>query len=182
MALSGAIKSIINNLVTSNYTEIPGRIQTGLAKYLDENEDILYTLLDYRAIYKAPKWVDSNTFFNSWFVLTNHRIIVARNSSSFKRFRDIPLNDITQIFYELDGSEGKISITSPGKEDIIEFSKATHSYYESLEKELKDAILNAKEHKRVNQDTETLICAKCGSKIGSDSKYCPECGARVSSF
>jgi PH (Pleckstrin Homology) domain-containing protein/zinc ribbon protein len=182
MAIVSALKSLINNLVTNNYTEIPEKIQTGLVKYLNDNEEVLFTLLDYRAIYKAPKWVDSNTFFNSWFVLTNHRIIIARNTSSFKRFRDIPLNDITQIFYELEGLEGKISITCPGKEDIIEFSKATNPYYGSLEKELKNAFENAKGHKRVVLDTESILCAKCGSKIGSDSKYCPECGARVSSF
>ena len=182
MAIGSALKTIINSLVTHNYTEIPHRIQTGLDKYLNDDEEILFRLLNYRAIYKAPKWVDSNTFFNSWFVLTNHRIVIARNSSSFKRFRDIPLHDITQIFYEFEDTEGRISITCPGKEDIIEFSKATQPHFNSLEKTLKDAIESAKDHRMVDIDMGSIICSKCGSKIGSDSKFCPECGARIGSF
>ncbi len=182
MALGSVIKTLVNNLVTRNYTEIPERVQAGLEKYLNDNEEILLTLLSYRAIYKAPKWVDSNTFFNSWFALTNNRIIIARNSSHFKRFRDIPLNEITQIFYELDEHEGKISITCPGKEDVIEFSKATSPYFNSLEKQLKHAHEKAKELKRSDTDVQSILCTKCGSKIDSESKFCPECGARLGGF
>jgi len=182
MAIGSVIKTLVNNLVTRNYTEIPERIQTGLNKYLNDNEEILVTLLNYRAIYKAPRWLDSNTFFNSWFVLTNHRVIIARNSSHFKRFRDIPLNEISQIFYELDDYEGRISITCPGKEDIVEFSKGTQPYYESLEIELNKAHQNAKELKRLDKDSESILCTKCGSKIDSESKFCPECGARLGGF
>lgn len=182
MALGSVIKTLVNSLVTRNYTEIPERIQTGLDKYLNDDEEILLTLLNYRAIYKAPRWLDSNTFFNSWFVLTNHRIVIARNSSHFKRFRDIPLNEITQIFYELEEDEGRISITCPGKEDIIEFSKGTAPYFESLEKQLNHAHENAKELKSSDVDPESILCTKCGSKIDSESKFCPECGARVGGF
>ena len=182
MAIGSVLKTLVNNLVTSNYTEIPERIKPGLHKYLNDNEEILLTLLNYRAIYKAPRWLDSNTFFNSWFVLTNERIVIARNSSRFKRFRDIPLNEITQVFYEFEESEGKISITCPGKEDIIEFSKGTAPHFETLEKQLNHALGNAKELNRGKQDTETILCTKCGSKIDSESKFCPECGARVGGF
>ena len=182
MAIGNVIKTIVNNLVTTNYTEIPDRIQSGLDKYIEDNEEILLTLLNYRAIYKAPRWLDSNTFFNSWFVLTNHRIIIARNSSKFKRFRDIPLHEITQLFYELEEEEGRISITCPGKEDIIEFSKGASPHFEALEKHLNHAHSNAVELKKSAKDEETILCTKCGSKIDSESKFCPECGARVGGF
>lgn len=182
MAIGSVLKSIVNGLVTSNYTEVPEKIRNGLDKYLTSNEEILLTLLNYRAIYKAPRWLDSNTFFNSWFVLTNHRIIIARNSSKFKRFRDIPLSEITQVFYELEEDEGRISITCPGKEDIIEFSKGAAPHFENLEKHLNNAHANAKEQSRMNLDPESILCTKCGSKIDSESKFCPECGARVGGF
>jgi len=182
MAIVNAIKDFMGNLVTQNYTELPERIQTGLNKYLKDDEKILLTLLDYRAIYRAPKFVDSNTFFNSWFILTNDRIIIARNSSNFKRFRDIPLLDITQIFYEIDNTEPRISITTPGKEDVIEFMRAASAHCQDLEKVIDGAIENSKSRKLHTGKDDFVLCSKCGSQVLSESKYCSECGSRLDSF
>jgi len=179
MAIVNAIKDFMGGLVTNNYTELPERIKTGLNKYLNDDEEILLTLLDYRAIYRAPRFIDSNTFFNSWFVLTSDRIIIARNSSHFKRFRDIQLNDITQIFYELDNTEPRISITTPGNEDIVEFMKAASAHCQELDKRIDGAIEDAKARKIQAGKEEFVLCKKCGSKVLSQSKYCSECGSRL---
>jgi len=179
MALVDTIKDFVGSIVTHNYTELPEKIQTGVNKYLKDDERILLTLLDYRAIYRAPKFIDSNTFFNSWFILTNHRIIIARNSSTFRRFRDIPLSDITQIFYELDNTEPRISITTPGNEDIIEFMKVGAAHCEGLDKKIDIAIENAKKQNTKTGTDEFILCSKCGSKVLGQSKYCSECGSRL---
>jgi hypothetical protein len=182
MAIVSAIKDFVGSLVTHNHSELPQRIQTGLNKYLRDDEDILLTLLDYKAIYRAPKFIDSNTYFNSWFILTNDRIIIARNSSKFKRFRDIPLLDITQIFYELDITEPKMSITTPGKEDVIEFTRAASAHCVDLDKKIDSAIENAKTRKLQAVKDDFTLCSKCGSKVLSESKYCSECGSRLGAF
>ncbi len=182
MAIVSAIKDFVGSLVTHNHSELPQRIQTGLNKYLRDDEDILLTLLDHKAIYRAPKFIDSNTYFNSWFILTNDRIIIARNSYKFKRFRDIPLLDITQIFYELDYTEPKITITTPGKEDIIEFTRAASADCVDLDKKIDSAIENAKTHKLQAVKDDFVLCSKCGSKVLSESKYCSECGSRLGAF
>lgn len=182
MAIVDTIKDFVGSIVTHNYTELPEKIQVGVDKYLDDDEEIILTLLDYRAIYRAPKFIDSNTFFNSWFILTNHRILIARNSSTFKRFRDIPLSEITQIFYELDDTEPRVSITTPGNEDIIEFMKAGAEHCENLDKKINLAIENAKTRKKTMTSDEYTLCKKCGSKVLSQSKYCSECGSRIDAF
>ena len=182
MAIVSAIKDFVGSLVITNYTELPARIQVGLDKYLKEDEEILVTLLDYRAIYRAPRFIDSNTFFNSWFILTTDRIIIARNSSRFRRFRDIPLNEITQIFYELDNTEPRISITTPGNEDVIEFMKAGAAHCHDLDKKIDSAIENAKTRKTTTVSNDYISCNKCGSKVHSESKYCSECGSRIGAF
>lgn len=182
MPIVNAIKEFVGSLATHNYTQLPERIQVGLDKYLKEDEEIIITLLDYRAIYKAPKFIDSNTYFSSWFILTTDRIIVARNSSQFKRFRDIPLSDITQIFYELDNTEPKLSITTPGNEDIIEFTKTGAVHCEDLDKKIDGAIENAKARNTKTLSEEFILCSKCGSKVLSQSKYCSECGSRLDAF
>jgi len=182
MAIVDTIKDFMGSIIVHNYTELPEKIQTGVNKYLKDDERIILTLLDYRAIYRAPKFIDSNTFFNSWFILTNHRIIIARNSSKFKRFRDIPLSDITQIFYELDDTEPRISITTPGNEDIIEFMKAGAEHCVNLDKKIDLAIENAKTQNIKIANDESILCNKCGSKVLSHSKYCSECGSRLDAF
>ena len=179
MAIVSTIKDLVGSLVTRNYTELPESVQIGLNKYLNDGEQIIITLLNYRAIYKAPKFIDCNTFFQSWFILTDDRIIIARNSSKFKRFRDISLTDITQIFYELDETEPKISITTPGNEDIIEFMRAGAEHCKNLDMQINLAIENAKTINSKGVNYEYILCKKCGSKVLSQSKYCSECGSRI---
>ena len=179
MALVSTIKDLIGSLVTQNFTELPETIHSGLINYLNEEEHIIITLLNHRAIYKAPKFIDSNTFFHSWFILTSDRIIIVRNSSGFKRFRDIRLADITQMYYELDETEPKIYITTPGNEDIIEFMRAGAEHCKNLDKLIDDAIESAKNRKTVHINDKHILCNKCGSQVLSQSKYCSECGSRM---
>src|SRR3970282_1909648 len=115
------LQNYLNKLDNQNITELPLGLKSGLTKYLSRDEDLLFTLRDFRAIYKAPRWIDSNTFFNSWFILTNKRIIIAKNSSSFKRFRDIPHNKISQIDYETGLLESKLIIHYPGPVERLDF-------------------------------------------------------------
>lgn len=179
MAIADAVKSLMSMFETRNYSELPQGIRRGVEKYLKEEESILVTLLDWRAIYKAPRFVDSNTYFNSWFILTSHRIIIARNSSGFKRFRDIPLAGITQIYFELDNSEPKLTINSPGHEDIIEFPRHASNHCAKLEETINEAMGNARDMLKIMIDDEFMYCGKCGSRILRGSHFCSDCGASL---
>ncbi|MGA7104669.1 MAG: PH domain-containing protein, partial [Candidatus Deferrimicrobiaceae bacterium] len=158
---------------------IPPGIREGVEKYISIGETILVTLLDWRAMHKAPKFVDSNTFFNSWFILTSRRIIIAKNSSEFKRFRDIPLKDITQIFYELDNRAPRVSITSPGHEDIIDFPRQASHLCAGLEGRISAAIANSRDMRDDLPGADYIQCTGCGSSVPGRSHYCPECGAKL---
>lgn len=160
-------------------TQIPPGIKAGLNRYLQSEEKVLSTLKSLRAIYKAPKWVDSNTFFNSWFILTNRRIIIAKNASNFKCFRDISLELIGEIFFDGDDTEPKIMISSPGKEDIIEFPKSLFGDSEELDKKLGEAIKNLREQYQTATENKFEFCLKCNSTIQAGSKFCPECGIKL---
>ena len=63
------LKNLIDALVSTNYTELPGKLDAGLRKYIRDDETILVTLLDYRARYTAPRWVDSNILNFSGLIL-----------------------------------------------------------------------------------------------------------------
>lgn len=179
MPIFDVLKEIVGILETRNYTELPEGIHNGLMKYLDEDERPILTLLNFRAIYRAPRWLDSNTFFNSWFILTERRIVIARNSSAFKRFRDIPLDSITHMYCELEHTEPKMTLNSPGYEDIIEFHKKSAEHCAGLEESLRNAIDNAKKNRREPGDEDFILCGKCGSQILRRSHFCSECGVKV---
>ena len=161
------------NRETQNFIELPSGLKSGLTSYLTPDEEVLFTVRDFRAIYKAPRWLDSNTYFNSWFILTNLRIIIARNSSSFKKFREIPYNMINQVDYEAGVSEYKLTIHSPGTVDIVEFLRETREYCKGLDLKLNYAIENAR------KVFVTIYCFQCGCKIPKESKFCSECGTNL---
>ncbi len=178
MIIVDTIRNLVGKFSNQNFTELPDSIRTGLHKYLDSGENIVSTVRLNRAIYKAPRWGDSNSFYNSWFVLTEKRIVIAKNSSKFNRFRDIPLAEITQTFYEVDRSEPRISITSPGTEDVFEFSKSSAHLCSHVEGILENTLDKAKEN-YLHSDTNYVHCNECGSKILRNSKFCAECGMKL---
>ena len=168
--ITHGLQNYLNKLDNQNITELPLGLKSGLTKYLTPDEELLFTLRDFRAIYKAPRWIDSNTFFNSWFILTNRRIIIARNSSSFKRFRDIPYNTINQIEYETGILESRLIIHSPRTVDIIEFIGEARKHSEGLEQKVQGIKEQA--------ITDIVICPNCENKIPRGSKFCSECGEK----
>jgi hypothetical protein len=175
-------KETLNRGRKKNFTELPSGIKTGLAKYLKPDEEVLFTLLNFRAIYKAPTMMDSNTFFNSWFILTDRRIIVAKNSSSFKKFRDIPHNTIDQIYYETGAWDSKLIIHSPSTVDTIEFLGESRTYHEDLDIKVNRAIEEIKKAEKDPEVSDTIFCPQCGSKIPKESKFCSECGKNIQSL
>ena len=179
MAIISAVRNIMGMFDAKYCTELPHGIKTGVEKYIKEEESILVTLLNWRAVYKAPRFIDRNTYFHTWFILTSHRIIIARNSSEFNRFRDIPLSGISQIFYELDHSKPRITIASPGHEDIIEFPKQASHHCAGLEEILNEAIGNARVMHQNTPEGEFIFCGACGGRILRRSHFCSECGAKL---
>jgi hypothetical protein len=169
--ITNGLLNYINKVDNQTITELPIGIKSGLTKYVTGDEEVLFTLRDFRAIYKAPRWIDSNTFFNSWFILTNKRIIIARNSSSFKRFRDIPYNSISQVDYETGLLESRLVIHSPRSVDIIEFIGEARKHSEGLDQRLNGVIKSTV--------FETVICANCERKLPIGSKFCSECGSKL---
>ncbi|HEX9667398.1 MAG TPA: zinc-ribbon domain-containing protein [Thermodesulfobacteriota bacterium] len=174
--LIGTIQGFINKLESKNFTELPQDLKESLSSYLSQGEEISLTLRNYRAIYKAPKWIDSNTYFNSWFILTDQRILILRNSSSFKLFRDIPLDEVSRTLYEMDGSDPRLTIITPGKEDRIEFVSEVIRHCDDIGKKLNEALEKNRQYYNTTPEKDTLHCFNCGTRIPKKSNFCPECG------
>lgn len=174
-----SIQGVINKLESRNFTELPRELNGSLSSYLSPGEEILLTLRNYRAIYKAPKWIDSNTYFNSWFILTDRRILILRNSSSFKLFRDIALDEVSRTLYEMEKLEPRLTIISPGKEDRIEFVSEVTKHCEDIGKKVNEALEKSRQYSQLSREKDTMYCPNCGSKIPRKSNFCPECGTSL---
>jgi len=154
------IKRYLNNLESQNLTDLPSHLTDGLDNYLKAEEAVLLT-------------------FNSWFILTNQRILILRNSSSFKMFREIPFDEIQRTNYEMDGLEPRITIISSDKEDKIDFLRDAIRHCENIEEIFNNALMNAREKAETRVARETMFCYNCGSKIPRKSKFCSECGQEL---
>lgn len=170
------IQGFVSGLESKNFTELPPQLKDRLSSYLSQDEEILLTLRNYRAIYKAPRWIDSNTYFHSWFILTDQRILILRNSSSFKLFRDIPLSEVSRTRYEMEKSDPRVTIISPGNEDRIEFVSKVIEHCEDIGKIINEAVEKNRQLSKFIQEKDTIYCYNCGSKIPRKSNFCPECG------
>jgi hypothetical protein len=177
--LMETIQGLIHKLESRDFTELPSELNGSLSSYLSPGEEILLTLRNYRAIYKAPKWIDSNTYFNSWFILTDQRILILRNSSSFKMFRDIPLDEVSRTLYEMEKLEPRITITTPGKEDRIEFVSQVTEHCEDIGKRVNEALEKNRLSSKITQEKDTMYCHNCGSKIPRKTNFCPKCGTSL---
>ncbi|MER3447990.1 MAG: hypothetical protein C4291_14695 [Candidatus Dadabacteria bacterium] len=176
------LKGALDRRKKKNFTELPSGIKTGLAKHLVPGEEILITLRNFRAIYKAPTLMDSNAFFNSWFILTSRRIIIAKNSSSFKKFREIPHNTIDQIYYETGASDSKLTIRSADTVDTIEFLRESKTYREGLDMKVNKAVEEFKKSEVYLEIPDMIPCPQCRTKIPKWSKFCLECGKSIQSL
>lgn len=179
MAIAEVLKGLVEKLQGGSFTEPPAGIADGIRKRLGEGEEIHFKLLNWRAMHKAPTFIDSNTYFSSWFIVTTKRIIIARNSSELKTFREIPLHGITDIHYELDRREPRVTITTPGHVDKIEFQKRAAGHTAELEELLKMVIAEARRTAPAAAEVEIVLCGGCASRIPRTSRFCPECGVRV---
>ena len=171
-----SVQGLISKLESKNFTELPSELNGSLSDYLSPGEKILLTLRNYRAIYKAPKWIDSNTYYNSWFILTDQRILILRNSTSFKMFRDIALDEVSRTLYEVEKLEPRITIISPGNEDRIEFLRDATKHCEHIGKKVNEALEISRQNSQLSTKKDTMNCPNCGSKIPRTSNFCSECG------
>ncbi|MGQ0792952.1 MAG: zinc ribbon domain-containing protein [Deltaproteobacteria bacterium] len=175
-----AIKNYIASMKRQTLAELPAGLKSGLYASLAAGEEVLFILRDFRAMHKAPRWVDSNTWFNSWFILTSARVIVAKNASSLKKLRDIPHDIITRWDVDIADAEPKVTIWTATTEDSVEFSKESKGFAAGLDKILADAVEKSRKAAERFQILDSALCFKCGAKIPRKSNFCPECGQKLS--
>lgn len=150
---------------------LPERIKNDLSLSLSGDEKIIVSMKSDRIIYRAGSSRDSNTFYKTFAVLTNKRIIIAKNSNSLKIFRDFQLNQVNSLLYEEVASKPTIHVDALNSKYILSMPPGsfaeTKTFFDTFNSSLEQG-------KQLNN-----FCSKCGNKIHSDSVYCSHCGNKI---
>jgi len=164
-------------------TDVPRDVRAGLERYIEGDEEILYILRTMRAVYKAPSWRDSNQLYRAWIVLTTKRVLILKNSSGFKLFRDVPLNGLKHITYDAGDIEYKITFESPpDSSDTVEFlgeAAAVCPHFRELLDDL-SAPSGLSAPPSGEAGSTVNYCPHCGVHLTMQGNFCHECGAKLS--
>lgn len=160
---------------SNNIYDIPEKLHDELKENLQPSEEIINTLRLFKSNYKAERIIDRNSFFNAFMILTNQRIIVARNSKSLQKFRDIPLNIIQHHTFEVSSDRPILTIHMLNSRDILEFPKKSKAQVDPAIESLKHLLSKTNEEPK-----DKIYCRFCGYSIPSDSSFCENCGKKLS--
>jgi hypothetical protein len=178
------IENLISRLLEGRkdqyLTEVPEKVAGGMEEYIDEDEKPLFKLRSFRALYSTPTWIESNQFFSAWVIVTSKRLMILKNSSSFKLFRDIPLGSIEELNYEFEPRKYKITIKSPHKTDILEFTGESINFCPELRRILETVCTPSRLTGKVRTPSLGIShCYFCGFRLPNPANFCPECGKKL---
>ncbi|MDP2676727.1 MAG: zinc ribbon domain-containing protein [bacterium] len=155
-----------------NLRDMPEAIKRGIQEKYEE-DTVLLTLKSDHIRHEGLKFTssDNNTFYQSWLVLTDKRIIAARNSSTFKEFVSTPYAMLEPLSILFSFADGMLTFNEKnGKSYKVEFLKYADEYFEELDITLREMADRA-QHKK---------CPHCGREIEQESNFCPGCGRDIS--
>lgn len=158
----------------------PKKLHGSIKEFLPDNESILCTVRNYRAIHNAKNWKDRNTFFNSWCILTDRRLLIIRNLDYVKVFREIHLPRIEDFRIEKSLDNLIIKIITSGIEDTVEFSRYLLDHAERFSIKFSDAVIRFREVQLFNSSgLVKLECPKCAKMVFENDKFCSHCGSSL---
>jgi hypothetical protein len=168
--------------LTANYDPVtlPKLLHNNIREYLANNEDIKCSIKNYRAIHNADKWRDRNTFYNSWCILTDKRLLILRNLNYVKVFREIQVPKIDDYSIEKSDDNIMVKIITSGVEDRIEFSRYLIDHAVKFTDKFTNLVKTSKEKYIVDkQGRIKMKCPKCSKAISEEDKFCSNCGSSL---
>lgn len=159
---------------------LPEKLHSRIIEYLSDNEEIRCSIKNHRAVHYANNWQDKNTFFNSWCILTDKRLLILRNLNYVKVFREIHIPKIDDYSIEKSEDNIVINILTSGIKDTIEFSKYLVSHADKFSDKFTDTVKHVKgKYMADYQGIIKLECPNCTKLVLDDDKFCSNCGSSL---
>ncbi len=178
MTDNGILNKIMNLFSDESANDLSDSLQLDLINYLDINETIIFKQNIYNSNFLANSWSERNIFYNCILILTEKRIIIAKNSNSLKIFRDIQLATINNLNFLLSDKDNHIiSIKTENAEDIIQIKNRYKQQFNDLKNRFSKTYENINNQDKSKIDYTT--CNNCGEMIKRESNFCSNCGKEV---
>lgn len=172
------IKTVFKNIYFSLFDpsgkdllSLPEKIKNDLSLSLSGDEKIIISMKTERVIYRAGSSKDSNTFYKAFAILTSKRVILAKNSTSLKIFRDFQLSQVNSLLYEEVASKPTIHVNIANSEYVLSLPPGSFTEAKTFFDTFNSFVEPGK--------GENNFCSKCGNKIHTDSVYCSHCGKKI---
>ena len=161
----------------SDATELSDKLKESILSNLKDGEQLIHSIRNFRAFCDAKSYQDKNTYFNSWCILTDRRLLIIRNLDHFNLFREIALPEVTDHKIEKSEAEVIITFTTAKAKDVIEFSKNAVSFAVEFSDILVKTLKTAKDKHSITKDGKIeKKCDDCGIFVAQETKFCSDCG------
>lgn len=173
-SLIDSLKDFFSGQSGSDPFSVPDRLKQDIDLNLGQDESFLISVKCLSAKYKAPRLIDSNTFFNPYFILTSKRVIIAKNSSTLNIFREIELRNIMDHSFDIGRDRSGITLKLYNSSDVITFHRSSQESTQMIRERFEKAVDTV-----TGSAEKKVYCRFCGEKIPSDSNFCQDCGSRL---
>ncbi len=177
-------KSLLKSIITflnldgekKERSYIPESLKEDILSDLEGDDSLLICIESLSSTYMPKNWFDRNTFFNTYFIVTRKRVVIAKSSSELKIFRDIDLDQIQKYkFSKAKRGHNILALDCFDSKDKIVIHKTLTDEVEELKKIFEE------QYKEIGGTSEKdfIFCMHCGVKIPLASKFCSSCGKKV---
>ncbi|MGI9559031.1 MAG: zinc-ribbon domain-containing protein [Thermodesulfobacteriota bacterium] len=131
------------------------------------DEIILHALKAEKNFHKNAASFAGETFFRVVVVLTDKRILVLKDSSSYHELKIFPLFSVESCAAQSDTGKPALAVTlAGGAENRCVFSSAADA--DVFEESLAEFISPP--------EKADAVCGDCGNRVPADAKFCASCG------
>ncbi len=166
-------KRISSVFAPKSLAEIPPELRAALDQQMN-NEKILHCLRVEKVFYKNPSSFSGETFFRNVAVLTDKRLILAKESSSYQKIK-------TFFLVSVSGCESHSDSGKPAL--LVEFSDRSQVRlvfaFDDPETGVFENTLKRVRSDQKETRTGGAFCGQCGKQSRAGARFCHECGTRL---
>lgn len=121
-----------------------------------------------KMFYKGPSSFAGETFFQTVAVLTGRRFIIVKETGSYHEIKSFSLEQVSGCSSLSDSGKPALLVNFSDNSQVRLVFSSPDPLIDGFEKEIAQSAAGG-----------YLVCPKCGTRTGRDSRFCSRCGAAL---